>query len=126
MSNEELTTDQSQVEAHAPMSTNLPDLAKYMRFIGLLAMIGGILYCLTIVGAILGIPYFIMGKRMRESADAFNSYNTSTSANDLETAIERQTRAFFIQYVLAIIALVLFAIYMVVMIGILASGRFGS
>ncbi len=126
MSNEGLTTDQSQVEAHAPMSSNLPDLAKYMRFIGLLAMIGGILYCLTIVGAILGIPYFIMGKRMRESADAFNSYNTSTSVNDLETAIERQTRAFFIQYVLAIIALVLFAIYMVVMIGILASGGFGS
>ena len=126
MSNEELTTDQSQVEAHAPMSTNLPDLAKYMRFIGLLAMIGGILYCLTIIGAIIGIPYYIMGKRLRESADAFKSYNTSTSAKDLETAIERQTRAFFIQYVLAIIALVLFAIYLVVLIGIVASGGFKS
>ena len=126
MSNEELTTDLSQSTAQTIMSLNLPDLAKYMRFIGLLAMIGGVLYCLTIIGAILGIPYFIMGKRLRESADAFKSYNTSSSAKDLETAIERQTRSFFIQYVLAIITLALFAIYLVVLIGIVASGGYKS
>ena len=126
MSNEELTTDLSQSTAQTIMSLNLPDLAKYMRFIGLLAMIGGVLYCLTIIGAILGIPYFIMGKRLRESADAFKSYNASSSAKDLETAIERQTRSFFIQYVLAIITLALFAIYLVVLIGIVASGGYKS
>ena len=122
MSNEELTTDQSQNQAS--LSTNLPNLAKYMRFVGLLAMIGGVLYCLTIIGAIIGIPVYIMGKRLRESADAFTSYNASSSGKDLEVAIERQTRAFFIQYVLAIIGLVIMAIYIVVLIGILVSGGF--
>ena len=134
MSTEEVNTNQNPTSNPAPapvpastsssMSANIPDLAKYMRLIGLLQMIGGVLYCLTIVGAIIGVPVYIMGKRLRESADAFTSYHTSNSGRDLETAIERQTRAFFIQYVLAIIGLVIMAIYIVVMIGILVSGGF--
>jgi hypothetical protein len=134
MSTEELNTNQNQSPnpdpAPAPdstpssMSANIPDLAKYMRLIGLLEMIGGVLYCLTIVGAIIGLPVYIMGKRLRESADAFTSYNASNSSRDLEEAIERQTRAFFIQYVLAIIGLVIMAINIVVVIVILVSGGF--
>ena len=134
MSTEEVNTNQNPNPSPAPepapastassMSANIPDLSKYMRLIGLLQMIGGVLYCLTIVGAIIGVPVYIMGKRLRESADAFTSYHTSNSGRDLETAIERQTRAFFIQYVLAIIGLVIMAIYIVVMIGILVSGGF--
>jgi hypothetical protein len=122
MSNEELTTNQG--TPVTPLSTNLPNLSKYMSFIGLLSMIGGVLYCLTIIGAIIGVPYFLMGKRMRESAEAFSGYGNSGSASDLETAIEKQTRAFFIMYVLAIIGLVLFALYLVILIGVLVAGGF--
>ena len=130
MSNEEFTPDQTQSQIQSPnqsqtttpLSTNLPNLTKYMSFIGLLAMIGGVIYCITIIGAIIGVPYYIMGKRLREAAEAFNGYNSSDSASDLETAIEKQTRAFFIMYVLAIISLVLMAVYLVAIIGLLASG----
>ena len=104
------------------MSSNLPNLATYMRFIGLIAMIAGVIYCITIIGALFGVPYIIMGKRLRESADAFSSYNSSGSVNDLNTAIEKQTKSFFIQYVLTIIGLVLMVIYIIVMIAILAGG----
>ena len=130
MSTEEVNTNQNPdpspapppATASTPLSVSIPDLTKYMRLIGLLQMIGGVIYCLTIIGAIIGVPVYIMGKRLRESADAFTNYNLSNSGRDLETAIERQTRSFFIQYVLAIISLVLMAIYIVVLIGILASG----
>jgi flagellar biogenesis protein FliO len=126
MSNEEFTPDQTQsqiqTQAQLPLSATLPNLTKYMNFIGLLSMIFGVIYCLTIIGAIFGVPYYIMGKRLRESAEAFTGYNSSSSNRDLETAIERQTRAFFILYILAIISLVIFAIYLVVIIGLLASG----
>ena len=122
MSTDELSTEQGQTVTQ--MSTNLPNLTKYMKFVGLLAMIGGVFYCLTIIGAIIGIPYYIMGKRLRESAEAFEGYNASSSANDLMTAIDKQTRAFFILYILAIIGLVILAIYFVVLIVMLASGAF--
>lgn len=126
MSNEDLTPDQTQTQPQTQslMSTNLDNMTKYMRFLGLLAMIGGVIYCLTIIGAIFGIPYYIMGKRMRESADAFTNYNSNSSARDLETAIDKQTRALFIQYILAIISLVIIALYIVILIGALASGAF--
>ena len=122
MSNEESATDQS--KQVTPISTNLNNLSKYMNFIGILAMIGGVLYCITIIGAIIGVPYFIMGKRLKESAEAFERYGTSSSGSDLETAIDKQTRSFFIMYVLAIIGLVLLAIYLLVVIGILMAGVF--
>jgi hypothetical protein len=132
MSTEEVNTNQNPSPNPAPapaptsnaMSTNIPDMVKYMRLIGLLQMIVGVIYCLTIIGAIIGVPVYIMGKRLRESADAFTNYHSSNSGSDLETAIERQTRSFFIQYVLAIIGLVFMAIYIVVIIGMLASGAF--
>jgi len=126
MSNEDLTPDQTQTQPQTQslMSTNLDNMTKYMRFLGLLAMIGGVIYCLTIIGAIFGIPYYIMGKRMRESADAFTNYSSNSSAGDLETAIDKQTRALFIQYILAIISLVIIALYIVILIGALASGAF--
>jgi hypothetical protein len=132
MSTEEVNTNQipnpnpapSPAPASTPLSASIPDLTKYMRLIGLLQMIGGVIYCLTIIGAIIGVPLYIMGKRLRESADAFTNYLSSNSGRDLETAIERQTRSFFIQYVLAIVGLVFMAIYIVVIIGMLASGAF--
>ena len=120
MSNGEVTTDQG--HTLTPMSTNLPNLSKYMKFVGLLMIIGGVIYCITIIGAIIGIPYYIMGKRLRESADAFAGYNASGSVADLETAIGKQTGAFFIMYILAIIGLVLVAVYLIVIIALLASG----
>lgn len=132
MSTDEVNTNQNPspnpapepAQASTPLSASIPDLTKYMQLIGLLQMIGGVIYCLTIIGAIIGVPLYIMGKRLRESADAFTNYNSSNSGRDLEMAIERQTRSFFIQYVLAIIGLVFMALYILVIIGMLASGAF--
>jgi len=122
MSNTEVTPENNQTQAS--MLSTVPRMSKYMSFIGLLSIIGGILYCITILGAIFGIPAIFMGIRLRESAKAFTQYLKSNSNQDLYTAIERQTKAFYIQYVLAIISLVLLGIYIIVLIAILASGGF--
>jgi hypothetical protein len=120
MSNTESTPEPNQIQAL--MAVTIPNMTRYMSFLGVLAIIGGILYCITIVGAIIGIPIIFVGVRMRESAEAYRRYLTSNSNQDLYTALERQTRAFFIHYVLAIIGLVILGIYLIVMIGLLASG----
>jgi len=44
--------------------------------------------------------------------------------SEQEVIIDRQTRSYFIQFILAIISLVLFGIYIIVIIGILAAGGF--
>ena len=122
MSETEVTQDSSQIQS--ALSMNVPNMAKYMNFIGLLQIIGGALYCITIIGAIIGIPVIFMGIRLREAADGFKKYLTSDSKQDLSFAIERQTKSFFIQFVLAIISLALVGVYIIILIAVLAGGRF--
>jgi hypothetical protein len=120
MSDQESTLQSGQVQSS--MATNVPNMAKYMKFIGLLQIIAGALYCITIIGALIGVPAIYMGIRLREAGDGFKKYLASESRQDLEFAIDRQTRAFFIQFVLTIIGLALFGIYLIILIGLLASG----
>ena len=103
---------------------NVAKMTVYMRFIGILTIIFGALYCIFIITAIIGIPAIFMGVRMREAANNFQKYSSSGNFQDLSNAIERQKRFFFIQYVLAIIGLVLMVIYIIVIIAMIGSGRF--
>jgi hypothetical protein len=120
MSDQETVAGSSQVGNS--LEANVPNLAKYMNFIGLLQIIGGALYCLTIIGALIGVPVIYMGIRLREAAEGFKKYLASGSGEDLRYTIDKQTRAFFIQFVLSIIGLVFLGIYLIVIIGLLASG----
>jgi hypothetical protein len=117
---EAVITDSSQIQAL--MTSNVPKMAQYMKFIGIIQIIGGALYCLTIIGALIGVPVIYMGIRLREAADGFKKYLASDSKQDLSYAIDRQTRSFFIQFILMIISLALLGIYIIVLIGILAAG----
>jgi Family of unknown function (DUF5362) len=122
MSDQEVITDSSQIQAL--MSGNVPKMAQYMKFMGILQIIGGAVYCITIIGALIGVPVIYMGIRLREAAEGFKKYIASDSKQDLSYAIDRQTRSYFIQFILAIVSLALLVIYIVILIALLAAGRF--
>jgi hypothetical protein len=100
-----------------PAVPSLQDAAKSMikdmHFIGIFAIIYGIIACLTIVGMIFGIPYIFVGIRLREAADEFSKYAENKNEENLITAFNRQGRSFFIIKVLIIVGLVLFALYII-------------
>ena len=87
-----------------------------MQFVGIFYIIIGALQCLSIFGAIIGIPVIICGLRLRESADFFKGYLATGDSLMLENAMERQGRFFFIQKVLIIIYLIIFALTIVALI----------
>lgn len=91
-------------------------LAGDMNFIGVLTIIGGAFYCLTIIGAIVGIPMIIAGVRLNESCKEFREYRNTKSAANLFRALEREGRFFFILKVLTIAYLCLMAIYLTVLV----------
>jgi Family of unknown function (DUF5362) len=103
-------------------------MTKDMQFVGIFFIIGGALYCITIVGALLGIPLIISGLRLRESADSFNSYLGSGNDGLLEDALQKQSKFFFIQKVLIIISIVFFVLYLIFIftVGISMMHSFGS
>jgi len=110
------------------MQMTVSKMSGDMRFVGIFYIIMGALNCLSIIGAIIGIPYIICGLRLRESADAYNSYLGSNDVNLLERAFERQGSFFFIQKVLMIIGIVIavLAIIFFIAFGAMIVSSFGE
>ena len=98
------------------LRTTVSKLSSDMRFVGIFFIIVGVLYSITIIGAILGIPLIISGLRLRESSDSFSSFLLSNDNNMLERALERQSRFFFIQKIFIIITLVVMVLYIIAII----------
>ena len=95
-----------------------------MKFVGLFTIIYGALSCISIIGAIIGVPLIIAGLRLRESADAFVAYLTSKEENKLIQGFDLQGKFFFIQKIIIIVTLILMVLSFIIMfasIGFLAS-----
>ncbi|MDZ7263266.1 MAG: DUF5362 domain-containing protein [candidate division KSB1 bacterium] len=99
-------------------SSPIPNMVRDMNFIGILTIISGALACLTIIGAVIGVPYIISGLRLREAATAFLAYQSSSDSNTLRDGFERQGRYFFIQKVLAIVGIAFVVVYLIIIFGI--------
>ncbi len=84
-----------------------------MKFVGIFTIVYGAITCLSIVGAIIGIPMIIMGMRLRESAEFYTSYQVQKDDNTLHLAFEKQGSYFNIQKILIIIGMVIFGLYLV-------------
>jgi uncharacterized membrane protein len=87
-----------------------------MRFVGIFNIVYGAILCLSIIGAIVGVPLIIGGIRLREAADSFEVYLRSSDFAALEKGLERQGRFFFIQKVFLIVALVITGLYILFMV----------
>jgi len=84
-----------------------------MKFVGIFTIVYGAISCLSIIGAVIGIPLIIAGMRLRESADFYTSFQTQKDKNALNLAFEKQGSYFNIQKILIIIGLVIFALYII-------------
>ncbi len=93
-----------------------------MRFVGLFTIIYGVLACLTIIGAVIGIPTIIIGLRMREAADQFSFYKMSNNAAALKHGFELQGKYFRLIKILIIIGLVLTVLYIIFIIYLFTTG----
>ncbi len=82
-----------------------PGLAKDMKFVGLFAVIGGALECLSIIGALIGVPLIIAGLRIREAGDAYLAM-AQGDASALQRSYAGQATFFKIQKILIIVGLI--------------------
>ena len=86
-----------------------------MKFVGMFQIIYGALCCLTIIGALIGVPAIIAGLRLRESGEAYAAYSGG-DGSALGRAFTGQASFFKIIKILMIIALVLIVLDIVLMI----------
>ena len=97
-----------------------PRLTGNMKFVGIYYMVVGVIASITIIGAIIGIPYFIVGSRLRDAAENLKLYNENKSDETLNRAFNLQNSSFFI-YKVIIVSLVFFVLYIIGIILFLSS-----
>ncbi len=90
-----------------PMGPGFRSTLSDMRFMGWVALIYGILTCLSIVGALVGVPMIIAAHRFIEGVNRFEAYRQDRSAAELRTGFHELGRSFRIMKVLVVIHIVL-------------------
>jgi hypothetical protein len=104
-------------DMHAVITKMIRD----MKIVGWYYVVAGALYCLTIFGAIFGVPYIIAGLRLKDSAADFKGW-LSQEPGALFRALQRQQQHFFIMMVLLMVSVALMVIFMIIFIALMASG----
>ena len=84
-----------------------------MRFMGWVTLVYGVLTCLTIIGAVFGVPVIIAAHRFIEGVNRFELYRQDGSPAELRTGFHELGRSFRILKVITLIYLVLTVLYLV-------------
>jgi hypothetical protein len=92
-----------------------------MNFVGMFTIIYGGFICLTIIGALIGVPLIIAGMRIREAADQFLIFKKTNNTVAMRSGFELQGKYFHILKVLIIVGVVLTVIYIIFIIFFISS-----
>ena len=89
-------------------SLEISKMSSNMNFSAIFVIIYGALNAITIIGALIGIPFIFAGLKLREAAGAFQVYSQSMNPSDLSIAFQKQSRAFWILKVIIIVSILLY------------------
>ncbi len=123
---EDMTNTAAGTAGIHPMGLGFEGTLKDMRFIGWVSMIYGILTCLSIVGAVVGVPLIIASHRFIEGVNRFDLFRQTGTEVELQAGFYELGRSFRILKILTIIYLVLILLWFAFMflmggLGLMAS-----
>lgn len=93
------------------LSEIVKNMASDMKFYAIFYLLVGIFYCLSIFGAIYGIPLIIYSIKLKDSADQYKGFVRDKDFEMLIKAMENQRKFFFFNKVVIIIGIVIFILY---------------
>jgi hypothetical protein len=91
-------------------------MVKDMNFVGTFTIIYGALSCLSIIGALFGVPFILAGLRIKEAADHFSFFKMTNNPTSMKTGFEFQGRYFRIFRIMIIVGLVMMAVSIILVI----------
>ena len=103
---------------------------KKMNFLGLVQQILGVimvifggLYCLTIIGAILGVPFILIGLKMFRSGEAYKKSMFTLEGGDIKEGLILFSDAMKIYIIMIVVILVIEILFLIVFMGTILSQR---
>ena len=101
---------------------------KKMNFLGLVQQILGVimvifggLYCLTIIGAILGVPFILIGLKMFKSGEAYKKSMFTLEGGDIKEGLILFSDAMKIYIIMIVVILVIEILFLIVFISTILS-----
>jgi len=98
------------------LSETVKKMASDMKFYAIFYVIVGVFYCLTILGALYGIPLIIYSIKLKDSADQYREFVRSKDFFMLHKAMESQRKFFFFNKVIIIIGILFTLLYLLLII----------
>ena len=103
---------------------------KKMNFLGLVQQILGVimvifggLYCLTIIGAILGVPFILIGLKMFKSGEAYKKSIITLEGGDIKEGLTLFSDAMKIYIIMIVVILVIEILFFIIFISTILSQR---
>ena len=101
---------------------------KKMNFLGLVQQILGVimvifggLYCLTIIGAILGVPFILIGLKIFKSGEAYKKSIITLEGGDIKEGLTLFSDAMKIYIIMIVVILVIEILFLIVFISTILS-----
>ena len=101
---------------------------KKMNFLGLVQQILGVimvifggLYCLTIIGAILGVPFILIGLKMFKSGEAYKKSIITLEGGDIKEGLTLFSDAMKIYIIMIVVILVIEILFFIIFISTILS-----
>ena len=102
---------------------------KKMNFLGLVQQILGVimvifggLYCLTIIGAILGVPFILIGLKMFKSGEAYKKSIITLEGGDIKEGLTLFSDAMKIYIIMIVVILVIEILFFIIFGSIISEG----
>ncbi len=86
-----------------------------MKFVGVTAMVYGVINCLSLAGAIMGIPIIIAANRFLEAVKILEEYRRTGRQEDLATGFHELGRSFRLLKIVVLITIAMTILTFVVM-----------
>ncbi len=86
-----------------------------MKFVGVTAMIYGVITCLSLAGAIMGIPIVIASNRFLEAVKILKEYRLTGRQEDMATAFHEFGRCFRLLKIVVLITIGMYILVFVLM-----------
>ena len=103
---------------------------KKMNFLGLVQQILGVimvifggLYCFSIIGAILGVPFILIGLKMFKSGEAYKKSIITLEGGDIKEGLTLFSDAMKIYIIMIVVILVIEILFLIVFMGTILSQR---
>ncbi|MFZ2705048.1 MAG: DUF5362 family protein [Leptotrichiaceae bacterium] len=101
---------------------------KKMNFLGLVQQILGVimvifggLYCLTIIGAILGVPFILIGLKMFKSGEAYKKSIITLEGGDIKEGLTLFSDAMKIYIIMIVVIIVIEILFFIIFISTILS-----